>query len=133
MNSPGFGKPCAAAERHLYDMAKNNRRTVARDLDHIVRRIGVRFGEEGDDDLVETLASGWLDQIADVHAPGFEVVSVGQPQHGTRNPARAGTRDAHHSNAAPSRRRSDGNDGVVYVHGRPLLTKEAPRGRAATK
>ncbi len=51
-----LGQPRAAREGHLHNMAQNDRRAVARNLDHVVGGVGMRLGEEGDDNLVETFA-----------------------------------------------------------------------------
>ena len=79
----GFGQSCAARQRHLHNMAQNNRRTVTRDLDHVVGGIGMRLSEEDDDNFVEPLAGDEVDQLAEARMPRLEVMSVGEPQHGT--------------------------------------------------
>ena len=98
-------------------MPQDHRRTVARDFDNIVGGVGVWLGKEGDDDLVDALAGSGLDQFTEMSASRLEVVSMGQSQHGTRDVARLGARETHHADAAASRRRSNGNDGVVEMHG----------------
>ena len=48
-------------------------------LDDVVGGIGVRLGKVRRDDLVQTLVGCGLDQLAEVRAPGFQVMR--QPQH----------------------------------------------------
>jgi hypothetical protein len=50
-------------------------------------------------------------------APGFKIAGMGQAQHGSGNSASVGAGKPYYPNASASRRRSDGNDGVVKMHG----------------
>src|SRR5271157_4266402 len=127
----GFCQPRATRESILDDVAKDDRRTVARNLDHVVGGVRVRLGEEGDDNLVEALAGRWLDQLTEVCMSRFEVVSMGQPQHGTSDAARLGAREAHYSNAAATKRSGDGNDGVVEMHGKIVADRGPSFGKKA--
>ena len=64
---------------------------------------------------------GGIDQLAEVRAAGFELVIMRQPQHGTRDVARLRSGQPHHADASASRRRGNGDDGVVEVHGRIVV------------
>jgi hypothetical protein len=111
-----LGQPRAGRDRHLNHVAQHHGRAMARNLDHIVSRVGVWLGEEGDDNLVDAFAAGRLDQLTEMSVAGFEVMLVRQPQHGTGNSAGISPRYSHHANPAASRRRGDGDDGVVKMH-----------------
>ena len=110
----GLGQARAAGERHLDNVTQNDRRAVAGDLDYVVGGVGVRLGEEGDDDFVDALACGGIDQFAEVRAAGLELVLRSAAW--AARCSRFGTGETHHTDAAAARRRGDGDDGVVEVH-----------------
>ena len=39
---------------------------MARDLNHVIGGVGMRFGEKGDDNFVDAVASSGIDQLAEV-------------------------------------------------------------------
>jgi hypothetical protein len=57
---------------------------------------------------------GSFDQLSEGSASGFEIVL--QPQHGQRDFLCVRSCETNHPNASASRRRGDGDDGVVKIH-----------------
>src|SRR5438552_11926601 len=51
----GFRETCSCGKRKLNDMAQNNWRSVRRNLDDVVGGVGVRPGEVGDDNFVDSV------------------------------------------------------------------------------
>src|SRR5258708_25867900 len=105
-------------------MAQDHRRAVSGDFDYVVGSVGVRFGKISDDDFVDTLM---LIVVWSVHSrrlgfnkfsqhcsPRFEIML--EAQHGQNNAPCLRTSDADDTNAAATRRRGDGDDGIVEIH-----------------
>src|SRR4029077_5904338 len=56
----------------------------------------------------------WFDELSKNRPAGFELLL--QAQHGNGNAAGLGAGNSHNPDAATTRRRGDGDDGVVEIH-----------------
>src|SRR5689334_1357240 len=92
-------------------MAQYDGCAVAGDFHHVLRRVGVRLAKTGNHNLVQNAARIRLAQFA--HGGALRL-KLGLPQtHKTHgNFHRPLTGQTHNSDAAPPRRRSDGDDSV---------------------
>src|SRR5262245_10087268 len=84
------------------------------DFDNVVSGVGMWLGEIGDYHFINALAASWLDQLGKDGAARLKLVL--EPQQRSRNRAHLGTGETHYADAAASRRRGHGDDGVVKIH-----------------
>ena len=64
----GLGEARSASQRHLHHVPQDDGRAVTGDLDYVVGGVRVRLGEIGDDDFVDAVACGGINQLAEVGA-----------------------------------------------------------------
>src|SRR3984885_15393374 len=105
---------------------------MGRNLDDVVCSVGVRLGEVGDDDFIDTFRRallgldgpgirpdtkiGGFNQFSEHGVAGFEIAL--QPQHWQRNIFGIRARGTDYANASSTGRSSDRDDCVVEVHGK---------------
>lgn len=76
----------------------------------------MRLGEKGDDNLVDALAGGRIDQLAKVRPVSFQFGGMPQAQHGPYDGTRLRTGKTDNTYAASSGRCGNGDDGIVEIH-----------------
>ena len=123
-----LGEARPRSNAHLDDMPKHHRRAMCRDLDDVVRRIGMRFREVSDDDFVDAcrdIRFGFRPAIAasallgSTNSPKIArawLHLMSQPQHRLGDLASLRSGKPHHPNSAPTRRSRNGDDRVVDIH-----------------
>src|SRR5262249_6981242 len=93
----------------------------------VVSRVGMGPGEKSDHGFINALARGRLNHSAKNRAPGGEFAL--ETQQGSGNRGRFRARQPDYADAAATRRRGDGDDGVVEVHAgaaqRPWLLRSS--------
>jgi hypothetical protein len=112
VNSPGSAS--AATCGQFDNMPQHNRRSVRGNFYYVVCSVRVRLREKSNHCFVNVFARGRFNHFAkDGPACGKLML---QAQHRTGNRTCLWTSKANHANAAPTRRRSNCDDGVVEVH-----------------
>jgi hypothetical protein len=129
-----LGQARAARESELDDVPQNDRGAVRRDLDDVIRGVGMWFGKVGDDDFVNapvrpghssrpSFSGGnvfpcseafWFNELAKDSVPGFQ--RVRQTKHGRCDHSCFRPRQANHANAPAAQRSRNRDDRVVKVH-----------------
>ena len=106
----GLGEPCAGIDGALNNLSKHDRAAMCADFDAVFAGVGVRSGKVGRDYVIAGCS-----RERRISRPKGSI----EDEQFTGDRARGRTAETNNANAAPSRRRRDGDDRIV--HGKHVI------------
>ena len=121
----GLGQASTRSHAQFDDVPQHNRRSMGGDFDHVVGRVGMWLGKEGDDDFVDALRSE-ADVLWTSECSSPKTARPGSSSCFSRSIGSAIVRacwpgQPHHADSAAPRRSRDRDNRVVEIHA-PIVT-----------